>query len=71
MVDLCQNNDPAKYAAVLSELDYSTFNFACRAKLDTYQGQSRVRYGISKILPLNYKEETAYLRDIIKANWAD
>jgi len=66
-----KNNDDVKYKAILSKSRYSTFNFACRAKRDTYQGQSRVRYGISKILPLNYKEETAYLRDILKNNWAN
>lgn len=64
-----KTNDPAKYPAILAKSSYSTFNFACRAKLDTYQDQSRVRYGISRILPLNYREEAAYLRDIIKKNW--
>ena len=64
-----QTNEPAKYPAILAKSSYSTFNFACRAKLDTYQDQSRVRYGISRILPLNYREEAAYLRDIIKKNW--
>lgn len=71
MTNFCQNNDPDRYPAVLSKSKYSTFNFSCRAKLDSYQGQSKMRYGISKILPLNYGEETAYLRDMIKANWAD
>lgn len=68
---LIQNNDPARYPAILSKSSYSTFNFACRAKLDTYLDQSRVRYGISRILPLDYKEEAGYLRDAIKSNWAN
>lgn len=75
ITDVCstvftQNNDPAKYPALLSKSSYSTFNFACRAKLDTWQDQSRVRYGISKIIPLNYREEAGYLKDLIKSNWA-
>jgi len=65
-----KNNDPAKYPTILSKSSYSTFNFACRAKLDTWQDQSRVRYGISKIIPLNYREEAGYLKDLIKSNWA-
>lgn len=69
MVNLFQNDDVARYPIILSKSSYSTFNFVCRAKLDTYQDQSRVRYGISRILPLNYKEEAAYLRDIIRVNW--
>jgi len=64
-----RNDDAARYPSILSKSSYSTFNFVCRAKLDTYQDQSRVRYGISRILPLNYKEEAIYLRDIIRANW--
>jgi len=66
-----KDNDHARYTAVLSESRYSTFNFACRAKLETYQGQPKVRYGISKILPLNYRDEASYLRDVIKADWAN
>lgn len=66
-----QNNDSARYPAILSKSSYSTFNFACRAKLDTWQDQSRVRYGISRILPLNYREEAGYLKDLIKSNWAN
>jgi len=66
-----KNNDAAKYTAILSNSSYSTFNFACRAKLDTYQNQSRIRYGISRILPLNYREEAGYLKDLIKSSWAD
>jgi replication factor A1 len=66
----------------------TTFNFACRAKQDTYnvgsnsvaltllsliirvQEQIRVRYGISRIMPLDYREESAYLRDLLRTPWA-
>lgn len=66
-----KENDPERYSVILSKSRHSTFNFTCRAKLDAYQGRSGMRYGISKILPLNYREETAYLRDILKTRWAD
>jgi len=64
-----RNDDAARYPAILAKSSYSTFNFVCRAKIDTYQDQSRVRYGISRILPLNYKEEATHLREVIKTNW--
>jgi replication factor A1 len=30
----------------------------------------RVRYGVSKLEPLDYLEEARYLRDLLKTPWA-
>jgi len=65
-----KDNDTVQFNAVMAKSSYSTFNFSCRAKQDTYQDQTRVRYGISRILPLDYKAEAGYLRDLLQSPWA-
>lgn len=67
---LLQETDVTQYNAIMAKSSYSTFNFSCRAKQDTYQDQTRVRYGISKIIPLDYKAEAGYLRDLLQTPWA-
>ncbi|KAJ6618842.1 replication factor-A protein 1 [Mycena sp. CBHHK59/15] len=68
MVKIKADNDD-EFAATVQEATCETFNFLCRAKTDTYNGQPRVRYGISRIQPLNYKEEAMVLRDLILSPW--
>jgi len=64
-----KDRDDAEFAATVQEAVGETFNFLCRAKTDTYNGQPRVRYGISRIQPLNYKEEAMALRDLLLSPW--
>ncbi|KAI9462214.1 hypothetical protein HD554DRAFT_2289372 [Boletus coccyginus] len=60
-----------EFNALMVQSAGKTFNFNCRAKQDTYNEQTRVRYGISKISQLDYYEEAKYLRDLIKeSSWA-
>jgi replication factor A1 len=65
-----KERDESEYNVIMHRANCNTFNFACRAKQDTYNDQTRVRYGISRILPLNYSEEAAYLRDLLRSPWA-
>ncbi|KAF7322414.1 Replication protein A subunit [Mycena chlorophos] len=58
-----------KFQAFVQEHSCETYNFTLRAKLDEYNGQSRVRYGISKIMPIDYKEEMKYMRDQLLGDW--
>lgn len=69
LVEIKESND-SQYNAVMHKATSSTFNFVCRAKQDTYNDQTRVRYGISKIQPLDYKEETKFLVDLLHSTWA-
>ncbi|KAJ7182582.1 hypothetical protein C8R43DRAFT_911065, partial [Mycena crocata] len=64
-----KERDEIEFTATIQEATCQTFNFLCRAKTDTYNGQPRVRYGISKIQPLNYKEEAMALRDMLHSSW--
>ncbi|KAG9315620.1 hypothetical protein JVU11DRAFT_3262 [Chiua virens] len=66
-----KDRDESEYAAVLAQAAGKTYNFSCRARQDTYNDQTRVRYGISKITPVEYYEEAKYLRDLLKdSDWA-
>jgi hypothetical protein len=33
------------------------------------QDQTRVRYSISRIIPLEYREEACALRDLLQSHW--
>ncbi|KAL0946802.1 hypothetical protein HGRIS_012973 [Hohenbuehelia grisea] len=65
-----RERDESAYTALMQKATCQTYNFACRAKQDTYNDQTRVRYGITRILPLDYKEEATMLRDLLRTPWA-
>jgi len=65
-----KERDESEYNVIMGKACSNTFNFACRAKQDTYNDQTRVRYGISRIMPLDYREEAGYLRDMLRSPWA-
>ncbi|KAJ7864855.1 hypothetical protein B0H14DRAFT_2735913 [Mycena olivaceomarginata] len=64
-----KERDEHAFAAIVQEATCETYNFLCRARSDEYNGQTRVRYGISRINPLNYKEEALALRDLLLSPW--
>ncbi|KAF8798141.1 replication factor-a protein [Phlegmacium glaucopus] len=59
-----------EYNAIMHQANCNTYNFSCRAKQDTYNETTRIRYGISRIQPLNYKEEAMAMRDLLFSAWA-
>ncbi|KAI0822834.1 replication factor-a protein [Trametes gibbosa] len=63
-----KERDNAEFDRVLEGTVGATYNFACRAKQDNYNDQARVRYGIMRISPLNYREEAQYLADLLRRN---
>ncbi|KAF9482805.1 replication factor-a protein [Pholiota conissans] len=65
-----KDRDINEYNAILHKANCNTYNFSCRAKQDTYNETTRIRYGISRIIPLNYKEEAQMLRDLLYSPWA-
>ncbi|KAH0613599.1 uncharacterized protein H6S33_005485 [Morchella sextelata] len=54
------------YTNVFSEANCKTYSFKCRAKLDTYDGQQRVRFQVMSASPVNYAVEAARLVEQIK-----
>ncbi|KAG1754337.1 hypothetical protein EDB19DRAFT_1892356 [Suillus lakei] len=65
-----KERNEAEYNALMAQASGVTFNFSCRAKQDTYNDQTRVRYGISRITSLDYREEAKHLVDLLKSSWA-
>ncbi|KAJ8483106.1 hypothetical protein ONZ51_g4913 [Trametes cubensis] len=63
-----RDRDDTQYNRLLEKTIGTTYNFACRARQDNYNDQVRVRYGISRILPLNYREEASYLSNLLLRN---
>ncbi|KAJ8507485.1 hypothetical protein ONZ45_g10141 [Pleurotus djamor] len=60
----------SEYNAVMQKATCQTYNYACRAKQDTWNDTTRVRYGITKISHLDYKEEIASLVGLLRSPWA-
>ncbi|KAJ3752916.1 hypothetical protein EV360DRAFT_88276 [Lentinula raphanica] len=52
-----KDSDDAQYNLILAKACCKSYNFLLRAKRDSYNDNNRIRYGVSRILPLNYKEE--------------
>ncbi|KAL1741354.1 hypothetical protein HDZ31DRAFT_84875 [Schizophyllum fasciatum] len=49
--------------------NYQAFNFNCRAKADTWNDETRVRYGITKVEPLDFVKEAKLMRDRLQSEW--
>ncbi|KAJ6525476.1 hypothetical protein DFH09DRAFT_1188504 [Mycena vulgaris] len=64
-----KERDEGEFNKTIQQATCETFNFLCRARTDTYNDQPRVRYGISRIQPLNYQEEAKALRDALLSPW--
>ncbi|KAJ7256487.1 hypothetical protein B0H12DRAFT_1210186 [Mycena haematopus] len=64
-----KEQDEGEFAAIVQQATCETYNFLCRARTDDYNGQQRVRYGISRIARLDYKEEAKALRDNLLSAW--
>ncbi|KAL5511367.1 STE23_2 [Sanghuangporus vaninii] len=65
-----KERDESAFNAAVAKSTCNTYNFNCRAKQDTYNETTRVRYGVQKILPLDYKVEAGILRDMLKSERA-
>jgi len=65
-----KERSPTEYNAIVEQANCNTYNFSCRAKQDTYNETTRIRYGISRIQPLDYKEEAKAMRDLLFSAWA-
>lgn len=58
--------DNRAYLDAFAEANCKTFIFKCRAKMDVYQEQQRVRYQVMSASPPNYAAEAAKLVEQIK-----
>ncbi|KAI3333186.1 replication factor-A protein [Ustulina deusta] len=61
-----KENDEDRAPTIFEAANCSKLNFLCRAKMDTYGENPRVRYQVTGATPLDYKTEALKLADMIK-----
>ncbi|KAI5858167.1 replication factor-a protein [Durotheca rogersii] len=61
-----KESDEDRLPAVFEAANCTKLNFRCRAKMDTYEGNQRVRYQVMSAGPLDFKAEALKLSDMIK-----
>ncbi|KAJ3764688.1 hypothetical protein FB446DRAFT_798152 [Lentinula raphanica] len=64
-----KDSDDAQYNFILAKACCKSYNFVLRVKRDNYNGNTRIRYGVVCILPLNYKEECEVLLNLMDTPW--
>ncbi|KAL8901297.1 MAG: hypothetical protein Q9207_005270 [Kuettlingeria erythrocarpa] len=65
LMELKENDDKAS-GDVFQDATYKTFIFKCRARMDSFQDQQRVRYQVSGASPQNFSAECNKLSEMIK-----
>ncbi|KAH8830283.1 hypothetical protein DL96DRAFT_1592292 [Flagelloscypha sp. PMI_526] len=61
--------DETAWKAAIAQGVGKTFNFAIKAKIDSFNDTERTRYAVTKMWPLNYQDEAKALRDRLKGPW--
>ncbi|KAK3988644.1 hypothetical protein QBC44DRAFT_343141 [Cladorrhinum sp. PSN332] len=61
-----QNSSDSRFSEEFEAANCKTLIFRCRAKMDSYGDQQRVRYQVMSASPLDYKTEAYKLADLIK-----
>ncbi|OJJ35743.1 hypothetical protein ASPWEDRAFT_109991 [Aspergillus wentii DTO 134E9] len=70
LMEIRQSDDKAA-GEVFQEANCRTWNFRCRAKIDHFGDQQRIRYQVSSAKPVNYSEETLRLAEMINSYGID
>ncbi|KAI9661294.1 MAG: Replication factor A protein 1 [Bathelium mastoideum] len=65
--DIVDHGDENQKTEAIQNACWQTYIFRCRAKMDNYQDQTRVRYQIISASPVNFVTEASRLTDLIKA----
>ncbi|ETW86185.1 hypothetical protein HETIRDRAFT_309703 [Heterobasidion irregulare TC 32-1] len=65
-----KENDEAAYNDLMLKATCHTYMFGCRAKQDTFNDQTRVRYGITRIQPVDFAAEARIYIDLLRSPWA-
>ncbi|KKZ61820.1 replication factor A1 [[Emmonsia] crescens] len=62
-----KENDERAYEELVQKANCRPWNFFCRAKMDTFQDQQRVRYQVSSVSTIDYSTESVRLAELIKS----
>ncbi|KAL2435561.1 Replication factor A protein 1 [Exophiala dermatitidis] len=61
-----KEEDQKQVEEIFSEANYKTWNWKCKARLDNFQEQQRVRYQVTSAAPLDFVTESNKLITLIK-----
>ncbi|PGH03823.1 replication factor A1 [Blastomyces parvus] len=61
-----KENDERAYEEIVQKANCRAWNFNCRAKMDNFQDQQRVRYQVLSVSAIDYSTEAARLAELIK-----
>ena len=61
-----KEQDDRLFSDRVQEANCQTWVFRCRAKMDTFQEQTRVRYQVQSVQPINFAAEANRLADVLK-----
>ncbi|KAI5926981.1 replication factor-A protein [Camillea tinctor] len=61
-----KENDEDRVSAIFEGANCAKFSFRCRAKMDNYGENQRVRYQVMSAAPIDFKAEALKLADMIK-----
>lgn len=56
-----KENDPDEFTKITQKVQMAEYDFRIRAKEDTYNDESRIRYTVANLHKLNFKAEADYL----------
>uniref|UniRef100_A0A7S2JN56 Replication protein A subunit n=1 Tax=Cyanoptyche gloeocystis TaxID=77922 RepID=A0A7S2JN56_9EUKA len=62
-----KENNPAEYDRVFSEALFKSYIFKIKAKMETYNDESRVKLSVLAIDPMDFRSETTRMLDSIRA----
>ncbi|EJU02510.1 hypothetical protein DACRYDRAFT_78925 [Dacryopinax primogenitus] len=62
-----KDTDETHFSKVMSDVRSKMYNFSCRARQDTYNDQTKVRYNITRMTKIDLKTEMKALVDNMKA----
>ncbi|KAI1816364.1 replication factor-A protein [Poronia punctata] len=66
LMEIKENDDERRVLSIFEAANCSKLSFQCRAKMDTYGENQRVRYQVMRANPLDYRSEALKLADMIK-----
>ncbi|QID77887.1 Replication factor A protein 1 [Saccharomyces pastorianus] len=58
-----KEEDPNEFTKITQSIQMNEYDFRIRAREDTYNDQSRIRYTVANLHSLNYRAEADYLAD--------
>ncbi|KAK1148283.1 Replication factor A protein 1 [Aspergillus melleus] len=67
LMQLRQDENEKTIGDIFQDANCRTWNFRCRAKIDYFGDQQRIRYQISSAKPINYSEEASRLAHMIES----